>query len=369
MKSKQPAGDASRVGRSGPRRFRWPGWLFVRGATLAFLLTPLLPAERVSAANLIRKQDFNFGHQLGYLYSRIEDAELPAPGEWRFETGFQAYHTRRMPLVRNPDWQRRTLFQVPGGLEVGLAPIVALQLNSDFVAEQPWRDRHSWGGNSPRVRTRIRLLRDAEHRPALALTLGVKFSSAKPYNIWEERLNYDDSNGLAGIGTGVADYFIILSASKRVGARHRLLGRVGLAPVGDPATALDRGGSQADQIPYGLAWIWTPRPDWRLRTEWAGMWGALRTTRLDHYSVLRLRGGWIGERAWLEGNLERGLTRESDDWVAGLWLTVVWQGWGAASRSVEQEPASSGEAAAPGAGRIGDAAQDSGASSRSSESR
>ncbi len=303
--------------------------------TSRFALLPLLwrvgivlaiaVAAPAGAANTIRKDTFNFGHQFGYLYSRIEDAELLAAGEWRFETGFVAYHTRRMPLVRNPDWQRRTLLTVPGRLEVGLAPIVTLQLDSDLVAELPYRDIHQIGGNSPRVRTRIRLLTDTGRRPALALTLGVKFSSAKPYTLWDERMNYDDSNGLAGIGTGVADYFIIVSASKRVGPRHRFLARAGLAPVGDPSQALERGGSQADQIPYGLSWIYSPVPAWQTRVEWVGFWGALKTTRLDHYSVARAVVERRWSRVWLALRGERGLTRESDDWVGGAQVTVVWQ--------------------------------------------
>jgi hypothetical protein len=293
-------------------------------------------AAPAGAANTIRKDSFNFGHQLGYLYSRIEDAELLAAGEWRFETGFVAYHTDTMPLVRNPDWQRRSLLTVPGRLEVGLAPIVTLQLDSDVVAELPYRDVHQIGGNSPRVRTRIRLLADSARRPALALTLGVKFSSAKPYTLWDDRLNYDDSNGLAGIGTGVADYFIIVSASKRIGDRHRLLTRVGLAPVGDPSQALERGGSQADQIPYGLSWIFSPSPAWQTRAELAGFWGALTTTRLDHYSVARAVVERRWPRVWVALRGERGLTRESDDWVGGAQVTIVWQraAAGAAADSV-----------------------------------
>lgn len=297
----------------------------LRRLLAALTLGATLWGDPASAANTIRKDTFNFGHQLGYLYSRIEDAELLAAGEWRFETGFVAYHTDPMPLVRNPDWRRRTLLTVPGRLEVGLAPIVTLQLDSDLVIELPYRDVHQMGGNSPRIRTRIRLLEDSGRRPALALTLGVKFSSAKPYTLWDDRLNYDDSNGLAGIGTGVADYFIIVSASKRFGDHHRLLARAGLAPVGDPSQALERGGSQADQIPYGLAWIMTPDPRWHARLEWAGFWGALKTTRLDHYSVARLGLERRWEKVWLGGRVERGLTRESDDWVAGAHVTLVWK--------------------------------------------
>lgn len=69
----------------------------------------------------------------------------------------------------------------------------------------------------------------------------------------------------------------------------------------------------------------TPDPRWHARLEWAGFWGALKTTRLDHYSVARLGLERRWEKVWLGGRVERGLTRESDDWVAGAHVTLVWK--------------------------------------------
>ena len=160
----------------------------------------------------------------------------------------------------------------------------------------------------------------------LAFAVGVKFSSAKPYNIWDGNLNYDDANGLAGIGTGVADYSLVLYGSKALGdaGRHELHGRLGLGVLGDP-TAFTRGSSQADQLLYGLDWQWTLTEGLQADAELVGMWGVLRTTTLDHYSVARLglRRSW--ERFELAGRIDRGLTRESDDWAGGIELRWWWR--------------------------------------------
>ncbi len=283
---------------------------------LAFCLLAVMP-RAARAENTIRKDTFNFGHQLGYLYSRMDDAYFAPGGTWYLETGVSAYYTAEMPLVTNPAWKERLLLQAP--FEIGYSPAdsIDVRAESDFVAEFPYRDRHSVGGNSPRFRTRIRLLREGETAPALAFTVGVKFSSAKPYNIWDGNLNYEDSNGLAGVGTGVTDYFMLFTASKQLGEGVWSHARVGLAPVGDP-TAFERGSSQADQIPYGLSFDWLPLDKWGFTAEVAGMWGAITTTNLDHYSVARLQVHRLFDRTRVYLNVERGLTRESDDWVVAL---------------------------------------------------
>jgi hypothetical protein len=296
-----------------PARWVWQFCLLI----VASLATPLAVAAEPGSGNTIRKYDFNFAHQLGYLYARMDDAYFGARGDWSFETGALGYYTHRMPLVQNPDWQRRLFLQVPGGLRVSPSNNIELIVNSDLVAEFPYRDRHSVGGNSPRFQTKMRLLEETEARPAVAFTVGVKFSSAKPYNIWDNNHNYWDSNGMAGTGTGVADYWLLFHSSKRMGS-NVVTGRLGLAPVGDP-TAYTRGSSQADQILYGVSWRRIFNEQWSGVLEVAGMWGAISTTRLDHYSVLRSQlARRFGSRTVVL-NLERGLTWTSNDWVAGVY--------------------------------------------------
>lgn len=276
-----------------------------------------------TAQNDIRKDNFNFGHQSGYLYSRLDDGYFHERGWWSFETGIQHYYTRQMPHVTNPAWQERWFLQVPGQLEFAPSDNIVLRLNSDVVAEFPRQDKHSWGGNSPRFRTKIRLLNETQRRPALALTVGVTFSSAKPTNIEAGRHNYNDSNGLAGLGTGVADYHLVFNASKHVAKRTWLHAQLGLIPMGVPVD-FRSGPSQADQLPYGFG-IENRFEAWRLGNQVAGMAGVLKTTTLDHYAVYRLQVGRQFERVLVTANGERGLKQESDDWVAGLWLKFAFQ--------------------------------------------
>jgi hypothetical protein len=301
-----------------PEAMKWLGML--TGLWMAGILLALTGSQaygEIPAGNEIRKQDFNFAHQLGYLYSRIDNAYFDPPGTWSLETGVLGHYTRNMPLVENPDWRERLLMQIPFTLRWSPAERIVLQANSDFVGEFPYRNRHSVGGNSPRFRAKIRLLEEGDVAPALAFTVGVKFSSAKPYNIWDGNHNYRDSNGLAGIGTGLADYFLILHASRALAGSTWVHSHVGLAPVGDP-TAYGRGSSQADQILYGLSLERHFNTHWGARAEIAGMAGALRTTSLDHYSVARLEFTRFLQARRIVLNLERGLTWTSDDWVAGL---------------------------------------------------
>ncbi|RMF15451.1 MAG: hypothetical protein D6761_07785 [Candidatus Dadabacteria bacterium] len=282
-----------------------------------------LTASSVDAQNEIRKDTFNFAQQLGYLYSHQDDAYTHPRGWWSLRTGALVYYTRKMARVENPDWQRRTFVQLPGQLRVAPGDRIVLQVDSDLVAEWPRQDKHSWGGNSPRFRTKIGLLQEHDARPALAMTVGVKFSSAKPTNIFEDRHNYRDSNGLAGLGTGVADYFIVFHVGKRPASDVTLNAHVGLAPLGDP-TAYDRGSSQADEILWGGTVDWTPGA-WRVQVGAAGMSGVLTTTHLHHYAVARLQLGRRWQRRGrieLAINAERGLTWTSDDWVGGLLVTT-----------------------------------------------
>lgn len=285
---------------------------------ICFCLLLLALVPRSSAAvNDIVKSNFNIAQQSGYLYSRLDDAYFYQHGWWSLETGFQTYYSNKMPLVVNPAWQERWFLQLPGQLEVAPSANIILRLNSDVVAEFPRQDKHSAGGNSPRFRTKIKLLAETARRPALALTVGVTFSSAKPTNIQANRHNYNDSNGLAGLGTGVADYHLVFNTSKEL-AKHSLLhAQLGLAPLGIPVPF--RGGpSQADQLPFGLG-LHNRFNHWRLRSELAGMFGVLKTTTLDNYLLLRLMGGYQFDQCLLLVNIERGLTRETDDWIGGFW--------------------------------------------------
>ena len=277
------------------------------------------PCGAGDTSNTITRDYFNFGHQLGYMYSRMDDAWFKEGGNWSFETGLLAYYTPVMPLVRNPFWKERTIVMVP--LYLSYYPCRTIELEAevtDLFIEFPYQDLNNAGGKSPRFKTKIRVLEEKRFLPATAFTVGVKFSSAKPYTIWENRHNYDSSDGLAGAGTGVADYLLLFTFSKKLPQFMQLNARIGLAPIGSPVE-YHRGSAQADEIPYGCSLKKVFDRTWAASLEVSGMYNGLPATRLAHYSVARLQLFRSGKSSLFTLNLERGLTRETDTWVAGFY--------------------------------------------------
>jgi len=271
-------------------------------------------------ANAITRDGFNFGHQLGYMYSRMDDACFRDNGACVFTTGFLAFHTPAMPLVRNAHWKKRTILMVPLYLEYVPCPRIALQAEiTDLFIEFPYTTAQNMGGKSPRFRTKIKLLDERGNVPALAFTIGVKFSSAKPYTIWNNDHNYDESTGLAGAGTGVADYLLLSTASRHIRPDMTIHARLGLAPLGSPVE-YTRGSAQADEIPYGFAVKKELTRAWALQTEVCGMYNGLQSTRLAHYSVARIKGTWRNGALEVTFDAERGLTEETDTWVGGVYV-------------------------------------------------
>jgi hypothetical protein len=293
--------------------------LTIAALGIVLLLSPAFEADAADSTNTITRSEFNFGHQLGYMYSRMDDAWFSKGGRWNITTGFLAFYSPVMPMVRNPDWQERTILMIPLYLEMYPCSTIALQAEiTDFFIEFPWIDHTSIGGKSPRFKTKIRLLSENALLPAVAMTVGVKFSSAKPYTIWRNDHNYDESNGLAGAGTGVADYLLLFTVSKHLTNDVAAHARIGLVPIGSPVE-YTRGSAQADEIPYGISMEKKWKNSWSVQGEISGMYNGLSSTRLAHYSVLRLQiHHSVGIcRFTLDG--ERGLTPETDTWVAGMY--------------------------------------------------
>jgi len=276
--------------------------------------------------NTITRNEFNFGHQLGYIYARMDDAFFRERGTWRFETGFATSYTGAMPRVRNPHWKERTMMYIPLYFELFPCDNISLQIElTDLFIELPWYDEKSMGGKSPRFKTKIGLLREKRICPAVAFTVGVKFSSAKPWVIWRNDHNYDESNGLVGAGTGEADYLLLFTLSKHVTQTTSLHGHFGLAPLGSPVE-YTRGSAQADEIPYGFSLRHDFPSHWSGRLEVCGMYNGLRATELAHYSVARARISWrpFG-RHTIALNIEHGLTEESDEWIGALLGIFEWK--------------------------------------------
>ena len=283
------------------------------------IVISLLHAQDTS--NTISKRYFNFGHQSGYMYSRMGDAYFKEKGAWDFQTGYVAFYTPNMPEVRNPYWKERLMFTIPLNFFIYPCNSIELEFNiTDLFIEFPYENIHNAGGKSPRFKTKMRLLKERKFLPAVALSLGIAFSSAKPYVIWDNNHNYDESNGLAGAGTGVADYLILFTFSKKVDSTLIISSRIGLAPIGSPVE-YKRGSSQADEIPYGVSVYKRFSTFWACQGEVSGMYNGLRGTKLAHYSVARLQVFGTTSKTTLSLNLERGLTKESDQWVAGVYTT------------------------------------------------
>jgi hypothetical protein len=290
-----------------------------------FFAGALSLTKAADTSNTISRDDFNFGHQLGYLYSRMDDAYFRDDGACTFTTGFLAFHTPVMPMVRNSYWKERTILMVPLYLEYFPCSRISLQAEvTDLFIEFPYESIENMGGKSPRFKTKIKLLGERRRLPALALTIGVKFSSAKPYTIWDNNHNYDESNGLAGAGTGVADYLLLFTASRHVLPDVTIHARLGLAPLGSPVE-YTRGSAQADEIPYGLAVKKELTGPWALQAEVCGMYNGLKSTRLAHYSVARIKGSYRQGPLELTFDAERGLTEETDTWVAGMYVQSSWK--------------------------------------------
>lgn len=268
--------------------------------------------------NTIRRNQFNFGHQVGYMYAHVGDAYFRDRGIWQFETGFITLYTSSMPRVRNPEWKKRTFMYIPLYFEIAPSDNIALQIElTDLFVELPYYDIHSIGGKSPRFKTKMRLLKEGEHLPALAFTVGVKFSSAKPWVIWRHDHNYDESNGLTGAGTGVADYILLFTASKKVSDRTKLSGHFGLIPVGSPLE-YSRGSAQADELPYGISLQQSFTSKYSGTVEWCGMASGLSSTEMAHYSTVRLKGSLRMSHGTFNAMVEHGLTEESDEWGGGV---------------------------------------------------
>jgi hypothetical protein len=288
-------------------------------AFAVIIVVCLLQARDTS--NTITKRDFNFGHQSGYMYSRMGDAYFKEGGTWDFQTGFVAFYTSDMPDVNNSYWKERLMLTIPLTFFVYPCNSIELEFNlTDLFVEYPYQNKHNTGGKTPRFKTKMRLLKERTILPAISLTMGVAFSSAKPYTIWDNNHNYDESNGLAGAGTGVADYLILLTFSKRLDSTFIISSRIGLAPLGSPVE-YTRGSSQADEIPYGISLYKKFSPYFACQGEVSGMYNGLRGTKLAHYSVARLQLFCMTDRTTLSLNLEHGLTKESDEWVAGIYTT------------------------------------------------
>ncbi|HMA64262.1 MAG TPA: hypothetical protein VKO63_03645, partial [Chitinispirillaceae bacterium] len=86
------------------------------------------------------------------------------------------------------------------------------------------------------------------------------------------------------------------------------------------------GSGQADEIPYGLSVYKKVMSHLALQCDISGMYNGLSSTKLAHYSVVRLQVIGLTKRCDYSLNIERGLTEESDEWVGGGYVTMHFGG-------------------------------------------
>jgi hypothetical protein len=115
-----------------------------------FELHTISAAEGFDSGNTIRRQNFNFGHQLGYMYSKFDSAYFNPPGSLSFLTGVIAYHTPEMPLVKNPEWKKRTILMIPLGIEYTPCKVLSVQfVITDFLSRFLIKTMKTWAVKSP----------------------------------------------------------------------------------------------------------------------------------------------------------------------------------------------------------------------------
>jgi len=285
---------------------------------VCFLLLAIF-AGVICGQNEIDRNHFNFGHQSGYIYARFDSAAIGEGG--RVSVATSLLHTPTMPGVSNPDYQTRTILLVPLEISYSVARRVRLYGKiTDLFIEWPYESIDNTGGKSPFFKASFALRKPKENQQLfLSASVGVKFSSAKPYTIWKKKHSYATSNGLAGAGTGVADYLLEILAHYRLSRSIELHTRIGLAPLGSPVE-YTRGSAQADQILYTVAVQQALRPDVFWRIESIGMLGALRYLKYTDYHVLRFVAGLSQRHYSLQSELQYGLSSETDRYGVTLRL-------------------------------------------------
>ena len=112
----------------------------------------------------------------------------------------------------------------------------------------------------------------------------------------------------------------MFNVSKKIGSSLIIHSRLGLAPLGSPVEYV-RGSGQADEIPYGISVYNKFNNSWAAQMEVSGMYNGLSSTTLAHYSVFRIQVHRETKLSTITLNLEKGLTRETDEFVAGFYNT------------------------------------------------
>lgn len=173
-----------------------------------------------------------------------EDPEPIGAGRVLVEGGFDASHDVQYPA----SGLKGNLIRVPTiGVSVGLSSIAELQIDGGFYNRLTITDRQPAplsglldvsGGSTHDVEdtivaTKIRVLPEAEHQPALALRFATKLPNA---------------SNESGLGLDTTDFYASLLGAKTVQS-IRVVANAGVGILADPTS----GNRQNDVLTYGLS--------------------------------------------------------------------------------------------------------------------
>jgi hypothetical protein len=173
-----------------------------------------------------------------------EDPEPIGAGRVLIEGGFDAAHDVRYPV----SGLEGNLIRLPTiGISVGLSSIAELQIDGGFFNHlsithrepAPLSSMLTFTGDSTHdvedavVATKIRVLPEAEHQPALAIRFATKLPNA---------------SNESGLGLDTTDFFATLLGAKTVRS-IRIVGNGGVGILSDPTS----GNRQNDVLMYGLS--------------------------------------------------------------------------------------------------------------------
>jgi hypothetical protein len=173
-----------------------------------------------------------------------EDPEPIGAGRVLIEGGFDAAHDVRYPV----SGLEGNLIRLPTiGISVGLSSIAELQIDGGFFNHlsithrepAPLSSMLTFTGDSTHdvedavVATKIRVLPEAEHQPALAIRFATKLPNA---------------SNESGLGLDTTDFFATLLGAKTVRS-IRIVGNGGVGILSDPTA----GNRQNDVLMYGLS--------------------------------------------------------------------------------------------------------------------
>ncbi|MFB3897389.1 MAG: hypothetical protein ACE14V_13890 [bacterium] len=232
-----------------------------------------------------------------------ESAEITSYGSIEIRQGID--YLKNITLLFQPRDKTWDVIKLPEmGVAVGLADRVEVQADFDLLYQHTATD-DSFDVGDLRFWTKIKLLKETEMRPAVAIKFGTKLPNA------------DNSRDF---GTDESDSYGILILSKDImGFDTRL--NVGMGILGNP----DESSTQDDVLVYGLGAVKPIIGDIKAVAEITGI-----ANSHNGNDRSTLRAGIQIPRQWLTWDIavSKGLNKSSEDWGLTAGATFVFQAFG-----------------------------------------